>query len=167
MPGIAQRFTCNRRFRVSNTVATTCPTMCASLEMILADAPRDWEVPAFWHELDDTRSIVHVTQGTIANAAPTLIAPVPEGLAKEDVLVVVATGGRAPDSIGLRNVPRNARIGTFPSHPDLLPKTSVMVTNGAMVARRWRWRTAFRWLSPVHPKTNRRWPRALLAPARA
>ena len=98
--------------------------------MIPADAPRGWEAPAFWHELDGTRSIVHVTQGTIANAAPTLIAPALEGLAKEDVLVVVATGGRAPDSIGLRNVPRNARIGTFLSYPDLLPKTSVMVTNG-------------------------------------
>jgi UDP:flavonoid glycosyltransferase YjiC (YdhE family) len=66
----------------------------------------------------------------IANAQPVLIAPTLEGLANEDVLVVVATGGRAPDSLGLSTVPRNARIGTFLSYPELLPKTSVMVTHG-------------------------------------
>jgi UDP:flavonoid glycosyltransferase YjiC (YdhE family) len=73
---------------------------------------------------------VHVTQGTIANAAPDLIAPALEGLSSEDVLVVVATAGRTPHSLGLRNVPRNARVGTFFSYPELLSKTSVMVTNG-------------------------------------
>jgi UDP:flavonoid glycosyltransferase YjiC (YdhE family) len=98
--------------------------------MIPPDAPQNWVPPDFWHELDGTRPIVHVTQGTLANAAPVLIAPALEGLANEDVLVVVATGGRAPESLGLRNVPPNARIGTFLSYPALLPKTSVMVTNG-------------------------------------
>ena len=61
---------------------------------------------------------------------PVLIAPTLEGLANEDLLVVVATGGRAPGSLGLRNLPRNARVHTFLSYPELLPKTSVMVTNG-------------------------------------
>jgi UDP:flavonoid glycosyltransferase YjiC (YdhE family) len=89
--------------------------------------------PAFWHGLNGTRPIVHVTQGTISDAEPVLIAPALEGLANEDLLVVVATGGRAPDCIGLRNVPRNARIATFISYPELLPKTSVMVTNGGGV----------------------------------
>jgi UDP:flavonoid glycosyltransferase YjiC (YdhE family) len=98
--------------------------------MIPAEAPRDWVAPSFWHELDGARPIVHVTQGTIANAQPVLIAPTLEGLANEDVLVVVATGGRTPESLGLTNVPHNARIGTFLSYPELLPKTSAMVTNG-------------------------------------
>jgi UDP:flavonoid glycosyltransferase YjiC (YdhE family) len=98
--------------------------------MIPAEVPRDWIAPPFWHELDGTRPVVHVTQGTIANAKPVLIAPALEGLANEDVLVVVATGGRTPASLGLSNVPRNARIGTFLSYPELLPRTSVMVTNG-------------------------------------
>ena len=43
---------------------------------------------------------------------------------------MVATIGRAPASLGLRNLPRNARVHTFLSYPELLPKTSVMVTNG-------------------------------------
>jgi len=98
--------------------------------MIPAEAPRDWVAPSFWHELDGTRPIVHVTQGTISNAKPVLIAPALEGLANEDLLVVVATGGRTPESLGLRNLPRNARVHTFLSYPELLPKTSVMVTNG-------------------------------------
>ena len=98
--------------------------------MVPPDVPADWVPPEFWHELDGTRPIVHVTQGTIANAEPDLIAPALEGLANENVLVVVATGGRTPDGLGLRNVPRNARVGTFFSYPELLPKTSVMVTNG-------------------------------------
>jgi UDP:flavonoid glycosyltransferase YjiC (YdhE family) len=98
--------------------------------MIPPEAPRDWVAPEFWPELDGERPVVHVTQGTLANMAPQLIAPALEGLASEDVLVVVATGGRSPESLGLYQVPRNARIGTFLSYSELLPKTSVMVTNG-------------------------------------
>ena len=98
--------------------------------MIPADVPRDWSTPGFWHELDGARPVVHVTQGTIANATPVLIAPALQGLADEDVLVVVATGGRAEHELGLGSVPNNARIGTFLSYPELLPKTVVMVTNG-------------------------------------
>lgn len=81
--------------------------------MIPAEAPRDWVAPPFWHELDGTRPIVHVTQGTISNAEPVLTAPALEGLANEDLLVVVATGGRALDSLRLRNVPGNARVDKF------------------------------------------------------
>jgi UDP:flavonoid glycosyltransferase YjiC (YdhE family) len=74
--------------------------------------------------------VVHVTQGTLANTAPRLIAPALRGLADEDVLVVVSTGGPSAQSLGLRDVPPNARIAPFLSYPALLPKTSVMVTNG-------------------------------------
>ena len=98
--------------------------------MIPVDAPRDWTPPPFWHELDGSRPVVHVTQGTLANTTPQLIAPTLEGLAQEDVLVVVATGGPAPETLGLRDVPGNARVGTFFSYPALLPKTAVMITNG-------------------------------------
>jgi UDP:flavonoid glycosyltransferase YjiC (YdhE family) len=86
--------------------------------------------PPFWNELDGSRPIVHVTQGTIANATPDLIAPTLEGLANEDVLVVVSTGNRPVEEIGLGTLPRNARVAPFLSYPDLLPKTSVMITNG-------------------------------------
>ena len=106
------------------------PANVRFIGMIPADLPRDAARPDFWPELDGTRPIVHVTQGTIANARPELIAPALEGLAREDVLVVVATGGRTAEALGLREVPRNARIAGFLPYAELLPKTSVMVTNG-------------------------------------
>lgn len=93
-------------------------------------APADWEPPSWWHELDGDRPVVHVTQGTLANVAPELIAPAIEGLAREDVLVVVSTGGRDPESLGLTKVPSNVRVHRFLSYPELLPRTNVMVTNG-------------------------------------
>ena len=98
--------------------------------MIAPDPPRDWRPPDFWSDLDGSRPVVHVTQGTLANTAPRLIRPALEGLADEDVLVVVATGGPTPEALGLTSVPRNARIAAFLSYPALLPKASVMVTNG-------------------------------------
>jgi UDP:flavonoid glycosyltransferase YjiC (YdhE family) len=106
------------------------PVNVRFIGMIPPDTPPDWVAPAFWQELDGARPIVHVTQGTIANAVPQLIGPALEGLANENVLVVVATGGRTAESLGLGNVPRNARIGTFFPYAELLPKTSVMITNG-------------------------------------
>jgi UDP:flavonoid glycosyltransferase YjiC (YdhE family) len=81
-------------------------------------------------ELDGSRPVVHVSQGTIANATPDLIAPTLEGLAGEDVLVVVSTGNRPIEQLKLGKLPQNARIAPFLSYPNLLPKTSVMVTNG-------------------------------------
>ncbi len=86
--------------------------------------------PGFWAELDGSRPIVHVTQGTIANAEPHLIAPALAGLASLDVLVVVSTGNRPVGELGLGPLPANARVLEFLSYPEFLPKVSVMVTNG-------------------------------------
>lgn len=94
------------------------------------EAPLDWRPPPFWRELESPRPVVHVTQGTLTNATPQLIAPALAALAEEDVLVVVTTGGRPPDSLGLRDVPRNARIARYVSYAELLPMTAVMITNG-------------------------------------
>jgi MGT family glycosyltransferase len=81
------------------------------------------------HESPGT-PLVHVTQGTMSNARPDLIAPTLAGLADEPMLVVVATGGRTADELGLQRVPANARIVPYVSYRDMLPRTSVMVTNG-------------------------------------
>jgi MGT family glycosyltransferase len=97
---------------------------------IPGDRHPDVPTPPFWHELDGARPVVHVTQGTVANAAPDLIQPALDGLADEDVLVVVSTGGRPVESLGLRRIPANVRIATFLSYPELLPRTAAMVTNG-------------------------------------
>ncbi|MBC8070797.1 MAG: glycosyltransferase [Deltaproteobacteria bacterium] len=94
------------------------------------EAPREWTPPPWWAELDGGRPVVHVTQGTIANDRPLLFAPALEGLANDDVLVVISTGGKPPASLGLSELPANARVGTFLSYPELLPKTAAMITNG-------------------------------------
>jgi UDP:flavonoid glycosyltransferase YjiC (YdhE family) len=86
-------------------------------------------LPSWWDDLDGSRPVVHVTQGTIANQDyGQLIGPALEGLAGEDVLVVVATGGRPVDT--LPPLPSNARAAEFLPYDQLLPRTAVFVTNG-------------------------------------
>jgi MGT family glycosyltransferase len=94
------------------------------------EPPLDGRLPEFWDELDGSRAVVHVTQGTIANTSPVLFAPTIEALASEDVLVVIATGHRSVESLGLDRVPDNVRVAPFIPYAHLLPKVSVMVTNG-------------------------------------
>ena len=86
-------------------------------------------LPPWWDQLDGTRPVVHVTQGTIANRDyRQIIAPTLEALADDDVLVVVSTGGRPLDT--LPALPENARAAPYLPYDSLLPKTDVFVTNG-------------------------------------
>ncbi|WP_205013857.1 glycosyltransferase, partial [Nocardioides albidus] len=86
-------------------------------------------LPEWWSDLDGTVPVVHVTQGTVANADyDQAIAPALVGLADLDALVVVATGGRPLDT--LPPLPPNARAAAFLPYDELLPKTDVFVTNG-------------------------------------
>ena len=78
--------------------------------------------------------LVHVTQGTFANADLTaLLVPSLEALADEPVRVVATTGGRPVESVlellGDR-LPANAELAELVPYADLLPHTSVVVTNG-------------------------------------
>jgi UDP:flavonoid glycosyltransferase YjiC (YdhE family) len=86
-------------------------------------------LPDWWSDLDGTRPVAHVTQGTLANTDyRQVIAPTLQALADEDVLVVVSTGGRPLDT--LPALPENARAATFLPYEELLPRTAVYVTNG-------------------------------------
>lgn len=86
-------------------------------------------LPEWWGELDGSRPVIHVTQGTVANFDYSqLIAPTLRALADEDVLVVVATGGRPLDT--LPPLPANARAAMYLPYHELLARTSVYVTNG-------------------------------------
>jgi len=86
-------------------------------------------LPEWWGDLDGSRPVVHVTQGTIANKDfGQLVGPVVRGLADDDVLVVVSTGGRPLDT--LPPLPANARAAQYLPYDELLPKTDVYVTNG-------------------------------------
>jgi UDP:flavonoid glycosyltransferase YjiC (YdhE family) len=93
-------------------------------------------LPEWWDDLQDTRPVVHVTQGTVANTDyEQVIAPTLRALADEDVLIVVATGGRPLDT--LPALPPNARAATFLPYDELLPRTSVYVTNGGYGGVQW------------------------------
>lgn len=86
-------------------------------------------LPEWWADLDGSRPVIHVTQGTVANTDyEQLIAPTLRALADEDVLVVVSTGGRPLDT--LPPLPGNARAATYLPYDELLPRTAVFVTNG-------------------------------------
>ncbi len=97
---------------------------------VSTSAPNAGGLPEWWGELDGSRPVVHVSQGTVANQDyEELILPTIRGLANDDVLVVVSTGGRAISTVpGI--IPANVRIAEYLPYDELLPRTDVVVTNG-------------------------------------
>lgn len=93
--------------------------------------PNQAPLPPFAHELDGSRKVVLVTQGTVANHDfNLLVAPTLAALADEsDVLVVATAGGRPTDAIP-GPIPSNARLASYLPFEWLLPKVDVLVTNG-------------------------------------
>lgn len=91
-------------------------------------------LPSWWEDLEGSRPVVHLTQGTMANLdLSRLMVPALRGLASEDVLVVAATGGRPVAQLEEQlggPLPDNARVATFLPYDRLLPRTAAMVTNG-------------------------------------
>jgi MGT family glycosyltransferase len=86
-------------------------------------------LPPWWGDLDGTRPVVHVTQGTADNRdLGRLIRPTIEAMAGADALVVVSLGG-GPAS-GLGAVPNNVRVADYLPYDRLLPLTDVFVSNG-------------------------------------
>ena len=93
--------------------------------------PGQAPLPPWAHELNGSRKVVLVTQGTVANHNfELLIAPTLAALANEpDVLVVATTGGRPVEAIP-GAVPSNARVASFLPFEWLLPRVDALVTNG-------------------------------------
>jgi UDP:flavonoid glycosyltransferase YjiC (YdhE family) len=93
--------------------------------------PNQAPLPSWAHELDGSRKVVLVTQGTLANHNfGLLIAPTLAALANEpDLLVVVTAGGRPIDALPGPN-PSNARLASYLPFEWMLPKVDVFVTNG-------------------------------------
>lgn len=88
-------------------------------------------MPDWWDELDGSRKVVHVTQGTWDNRdLGRLIEPTFQALAHRDDLLVVATTGGAPISLIGGPIPTNARVSDQLNYPRLLPRVDAMVTNG-------------------------------------
>jgi MGT family glycosyltransferase len=93
--------------------------------------PNQAPVPAWAGELGDTRKVVLVTQGTVANHDfGLLVGPTMAALADEpDVLVVVTAGGRPVEAIP-GPIPSNVRIASYLPFEWILPRADVLVTNG-------------------------------------
>jgi MGT family glycosyltransferase len=90
----------------------------------------DFLPPPWWDDLDKSGSLVLVTQGTLANDdLGQLIGPTLTALADEDVRVIATTGGAPTEAIPVA-LPANAKAAIFLPFDRLLPKVSVMVTNG-------------------------------------
>lgn len=86
------------------------------------------DLPEWWPELEG-RSVVHVTQGTAANAdLVALIRPTIDALAHSDLLVVVTTGGVPVERLG--RLPVNVRAAEYIPHAALFEHVDVFVTNG-------------------------------------
>jgi len=93
--------------------------------------PNQAPLPPWADELDGSRKVVLVTQGTVANHDfNLLVKPTLAALADQpDLLVVVTAGGRPVDSIP-GPIPANARLACYLPFEWILSKTDVFVTNG-------------------------------------
>jgi UDP:flavonoid glycosyltransferase YjiC (YdhE family) len=93
--------------------------------------PNQVPLPSWADDLDGSRKVVLVTQGTVANHNfGLLIGPTLAGLAHEpDLLVVATAGGRPIDAIA-GPIPGNARLSQYLPFEWMLPKVDVFVTNG-------------------------------------
>ena len=88
-----------------------------------------FQPPYWWRELDGSRPVVLVTQGTVANTdLNELIGPTLTGLSTENLTVIAATG--KPDGEIATPVPDNAIVTPFIPFLEVLPKVDVFVTNG-------------------------------------
>lgn len=96
---------------------------------VLRRPSRTRSLPEWWKERDESKPLILVTQGTIANAdLNELIGPTLAGLSQEDVIVIAATG--RPDCSAIMPAPANARVTPFIPFLQVLPEVDVFVTNG-------------------------------------
>jgi MGT family glycosyltransferase len=89
------------------------------------------ELPEWWQQIDRTKRLVLVTQGTVANRdLGQVIAPALVALGdREDVTIIVTTGGQPVESIPVA-ISANARIASFLPYPQIMPKIDLLITNG-------------------------------------
>jgi MGT family glycosyltransferase len=87
----------------------------------------DVQSPRWLEKLDNSKPVVFVTQGTVANLNfDQLLNPTLAGLADEDVTVVATAGGGEVSDIQLQ---QNAHIDKYLPYDRILSKTAVFVTN--------------------------------------
>src|SRR5580693_1896775 len=89
------------------------------------------KLPEWWQQIDRTKRLVLVTQGTVANRDfGQVIAPALVALGgREDVTIIVTTGGQPVESIPVA-IPSNARIVSFLPYAQIMPEIDLLITNG-------------------------------------
>ncbi len=93
--------------------------------------PNQVPLPSWAHELDGSRKVVLVTQGTADNFdLSLLIGPTLAALANEPNLLVMATAGGRPVEAIPGPIPANARLANYLPFEWALAKADVFVTNG-------------------------------------
>jgi UDP:flavonoid glycosyltransferase YjiC (YdhE family) len=99
---------------------------------VLPKSSSTFRPPDWWAELDASKPVVLVTQGTVANRdLNELIAPTLDALSGDPVMVIVATGKED----GLNTpIPSNARVTPFVPFMEVLGKVDIFVTNGGFGA---------------------------------
>jgi len=96
----------------------------------LSELNKDFNLPAWWDELDTKQPVVFVTQGTLTLDYDDLIKPVINALSEEKILVVATTGGKPVSELVLDPLPVNVRIESYIPYQNLLPRVDIMITNG-------------------------------------
>jgi MGT family glycosyltransferase len=93
--------------------------------------PNQAPVPPWAQDLDGSRKVVLVTQGTLTNDDfSELVHPALQALADEpDIIVVVTTGGRPVETLG-GPLPENVRVAQYLPFEWVLSKIDAFVTNG-------------------------------------
>lgn len=85
--------------------------------------------PPWWERLDE-RPLVIVSQGTLANVdLGQLLIPAMQGLAGDELQLLLTTGGRDPALLG-PSIPANAIVTEHVPFELALPRAAVLVTNG-------------------------------------
>jgi UDP:flavonoid glycosyltransferase YjiC (YdhE family) len=89
------------------------------------------KLPEWWQQIDRTKRLVLVTQGTVANRdLSQVIAPALVALGgREDVTIIITTGGQPVESIPVA-IPSNARIVSFLPYAQIMPEIDLLITNG-------------------------------------
>ncbi len=93
---------------------------------VLTEPDPAFKPPHWWSDLDSTKPVVLVNQGTVATNLDDLIVPTIEGLNDQHMFIVVV-----PVKEGqLRQLPEHVKAEPFIPFGHLLPHVNVMVTNG-------------------------------------
>ncbi len=93
---------------------------------VLTEPDPAFKPPHWWSDLDSTKPVVLVNQGTVATNLDDLIVPTIEGLNHQHMFIVAV-----PVKEGqLGQLPEHVKVEPFIPFGHLLPHVNVMVTNG-------------------------------------